>query len=88
MSTEEKIAEIRQQVAERARNKGAACKCSRCLAAHCRKGVVIYGVPLEEEEIVELRDLVIDHRFRFGFSWAERYPNLSAIWEMLERGKR
>jgi hypothetical protein len=81
---EDKIAEIRAWVERRQ-----VVRMDDCALSHfAEKGIVICGVPLNEEEIAYFRDLVIDHRSRFPFSWQVRYPAIAAIWEMLERGKK
>lgn len=85
MSTEDKTAAIRREVEERALDVEKRC-CS--LALKATEGVVIYGVPLGEEEIWELRNTVeasiaLDKSFGSGPSGA-----LLAILEMLERGKK
>lgn len=98
MSTEDKIAAIRGEVEERAEN--ADWLPDANFIALATNGVVIYGVPLNESEILALRSAVArehpdyydqskpDHGelLKAGQCWMG--PSLAAIWEMLERGKK
>lgn len=85
MSAEDKTAAIRREVEERAIDPGRFCS---PLAARAADGVVIYGVPLAEEEAKLLRSVVAHVIAKVDVETESARERLVAIWEMLERGKK
>lgn len=94
MSTEDKIAAIRREVEERRREWVPDTNGARdMLAHHASEGVVIYGVPLSEQETEKLlhcitaKMVVGQHLAGISGMAAPDDRDIMLLREMLERGK-
>lgn len=84
MSAEDKIAEIRRGVEERGREYINQTHFTAAMEAV--RGVVIYGVPLNEQEVRSLARAVKNASDEL--SWCDGNGVFLSLLEMLERGKK